>query len=113
MMRHLARWRWVLPFTQLCLISIFGQWKVEERLRQLHPPKPPSPPVSDGLTGAEVGWDPVSCWHCDSIAPLPSAIFLTVVAVFFRVGVQLDDRRATTAPERVWLIALAAASYSA
>ena len=82
MMRHLVRWRWVLPFTQLCLISIFGQWMVEEKLRQMHPAKPANPPASEG---AEVGWDGWSCWDCDSMGILPRVLFLTVVAMF-RVG---------------------------
>src|SRR5437867_1599364 len=93
-MRHLARWQWALPFAQLCLILILVQWvAVQSAALHFHVHEALPGDASSGEAVA-VGWDPSSCWDCDSVGPLPKLIFLGVLGVFYWVGSQLDRRMA-------------------
>lgn len=95
-MRHIARWRWALPFAQLCLILILVQWVAVQRATRPYHVTTPEALRGDASSGeaGPVGWDPRTCWDCDSVAPLPKLIFLGFLGVFYWVGGQLDRRMA-------------------
>src|SRR5437773_11528695 len=103
-MRRIVCWRWVLPFVQLCLILVCVQWLADQR--GAHTFVPPPALVEEGHA---VGWDPRSCWDCDSVAPILRLLFLGVLGVFFFVGVQLDRQLAVDGG-RLLIFVLAAAS---
>ena len=103
-MRLRIRWRWVLPFIQLVIAALWVHWWGEQVANTVH--KAPSPPtVSSEGEVAAVGWDPRSCWDCDSVPPIVRYLFLAVLGVFFWAGVKLDRRRAVDEKARSTLSA--------
>jgi len=85
------RWRWVLPFTQIVIAALCVHWWVKEVANTVEAWTPSPPTVSSGET-AGVGWNPRSCWDCDSVPPILRFLFLAVLGVFFWAGVRLDRR---------------------
>jgi hypothetical protein len=84
---------------------VFVQWLADQREAQAF-----VPPPSLGEESMAVGWDPRSCWDCDSIAPVARLLFFGVLGILFWVGVRLDCRPANHW-NMVLILVLAAAGY--
>jgi hypothetical protein len=84
---------------------VFVQWLADQREAQAF-----VPPPSLGEESMAVGWDPRSCWDCDSIAPVARLLFFGVLGILFWVGVRLD-RRPANHWNMVLILVLAAAGY--